>query len=65
MARSPHSPSLREAAQSVNAAWDELAETRKEESRDDDQARRYIAALWRVQTAENDYLQLRDELRGT
>lgn len=55
--------SLDEAAASVRAAWHELALVRGEREHDDpDQDRRYITALWRVQTAEEDYLRAQEEV---
>jgi hypothetical protein len=58
--------SLDEAAASLRAAWADLAKAHDEPSRDDDeQDRRYITALWRVQGAEDNYIREKSRLFGS
>lgn len=67
--------SLHDAAAAVRIAWERLALVRDEDAdppvssatdpaTDSGDARRYIAALWQVQAAEEDYLRLREQLLG-
>jgi hypothetical protein len=67
--------SLHDAAAAVRVAWERLALVRDEDANppasenadpaaDSGDARRYIAALWQVQAAEEDYLRLREQLLG-
>jgi hypothetical protein len=62
---------LHGAAEEVRQAWDRLASVSDDtpakpgaEGTDTASARRYIAALWHVQSAEEDYLRLRERLLG-
>jgi hypothetical protein len=57
---------LDEAAASVRAAWHELATIQgkdgsEETIAENDSDRRYIAARWRVQNAEENYQRVQDE----
>lgn len=56
---------LHDAAGHVRHCWERLALMPRDEIADDPAAlRRYADALWQVQSAEEDYLRLREQLLG-